>query len=295
MAYKIQYIDRETQQLITEQVPGEGFLNFLYHSPFGKLALNAVVKRKLLTSIFGRLMSSGFSKSWIEGFIAKHQMCLDEYIIPQNGFSSFNDFFYRKLKSGSRPIQDGLVSPADGKVVVFENVDEYTQFYVKGKNFTVKSFLRDDELAKKYNGGSMVVIRLAPTDYHRYHFPAAGPATPSKLINGHYYSVSPIAMKQSLEIFCENKREYSIQQSNEFGDILICDVGATMVGSIIQTYKPGTHLEKGAEKGYFAFGGSTLVLLFEKGKVKFNKDLVDNTLKGIETQVKMGVQIGTKA
>ena len=293
MAYKIQYIDRSTQELITEQVPGEGFLNFLYHSPFGKLALNAVVKRKFLTSIFGRFMSSGLSKNWIDGFIQKHQMDLSEYIVPQEGFKTFNDFFYRKVKPESRPIGEGLVAPADGKVVVFDKVDAYTTFYVKGKNFTLVDFLQDKALAEKYDQGALMVVRLAPTDYHRYHFPADGPVSPSKDINGAYYSVSPIAMKNSLEIFCENKRAYSIQHSNEFGDVLICDVGATMVGSIIQTYVPNTPLKKGHEKGYFAFGGSTLVLLFEKNRVKFDNDLIENTKNKIETQVKMGEKIGT--
>lgn len=295
MAEKIQYIDRASQKLITEQVPGEGFLRFLYHSPFGKLSLNLVVKRKFLSALFGGFMDSFLSKSWIDSFIDKHQMDLSEYQVPEKGFKTFNDFFYRKLKPGSRKIENGIVSPADGKVVAFESIDAYTSFFVKGKGFTAETFLRDQKLAKKYEGGPMIIIRLAPTDYHRYHFPADGKVSASQLINGDYFSVSPIAMKQSLEIFCENKRVYCIQETEEYGDIMICDVGATMVGSIIQTYTPDTFIKKGDEKGYFAFGGSTLVLFFEKGKVKLSKDLLENTANGIETQVRMGEQIASKS
>jgi phosphatidylserine decarboxylase len=146
-------------------------------------------------------------------------------------------------------------------------------------------------LAKKYKDGAMAIVRLAPADYHRFHFPASGKVSASKAINGHYFSVSPLALQRSLKIFCENYREYCILESPTFGDILISDVGATMVGSIIQTYKANSEIEKGDEKGYFAFGGSTLVLLFEKGKADFDADLTSNTKKGFETTIRMGEQI----
>ncbi|HYQ56234.1 MAG TPA: phosphatidylserine decarboxylase, partial [Draconibacterium sp.] len=141
--------------------------------------------------------------------------------------------------------------------------------------------------------GEMAIVRLAPPDYHRFHFPASGTASKSIKINGHYFSVSPLALQKSLEIFCENKREYCTLSTEEYGDILIVDVGATMVGSIIQTYEANTQVKKGDEKGYFAFGGSTLVLLFEKGKITFDADLVENTKKGMETTVKVGENIAS--
>ena len=159
---------------------------------------------------------------------------------------------------------------------------------IKGSKFNLSSFLIEDDLVKKFEGGSMLIVRLAPTDYHRYHFPASGPASESKLIKGPLYSVNPIALDKSLEIFCQNKRTICVQQSNDYGDIAYSDVGATAVGTIHQTYTPNVPLEKGAEKGYFAFGGSTVVLFFEKGKIQFDQDLIDNTKNGIETAVEMG-------
>jgi phosphatidylserine decarboxylase len=102
-----------------------------------------------------------------------------------------------------------------------------------------------------------------------------------------------LALRGSLKIFCENKREYCTLSTEEFGDILIVDVGATMVGSIIQTYEANSKVKKGDEKGYFAFGGSTLVLLFEKETITFDADLIENTKKGLETTVKVGEKIAS--
>lgn len=137
-----------------------------------------------------------------------------------------------------------------------------------------------------------MIIRLAPIDYHRFHFPVDGEISESKLIDGVYYSVSTHAIKKNFRILCENKREYSILKTEKFGDIAMFEVGATMVGGIKQSYKSNSYVKKGEEKGYFYFGGSTCVLVFERGKVKIDEDLLENTKKGIETKVYMGEKIG---
>jgi len=261
----------------------------------GRLSLYALVKRKFFTAALGCLIDMKFSLKWVPGFIENHQLNTDEFLKDPNDFTSFNDFFYRKLKSGCRPIEDGFVSPGDGKILAFEKMGHASKFFVKGNRFGIKDFLKDDRLAVKYRGGSMVIIRLAPSDYHRFHFPAAGKVGESKPIKGHYYSVSPMALKKSIKIFCQNKREYCTLNSPDMGDILVCEVGATMVGSILQTYKPGSFVEKGEEKGYFAFGGSTIVLLFEAGKVNIDEDLLQNTEQGYETKMSMGEKIGSPA
>lgn len=292
MADQIIYIDRETGEKITEQVPGGGALHFMYHNAIGKLGLHALIKRKAFSGLGGRFMNSRRSAKHIAPFLVKHQMSLDDYLVPKGGFTTFNDFFYRKVKPGARPIGEGLVAPADGKVVAFEKISDNTKFFVKGYEFRVKDFLQNAELAKQFEGGSMVIVRLAPVDYHRYHFPASGKASAQTRVKGHYYSVSPIALKNSLEIFCENQREYCLLETEKFGKIIMCEVAATMVGSMINTYKSNSQVEKGEEKGYFAFGGSTVVLLMEAGKVKLDDDLLENSAKGIEMQVKMGTRIG---
>lgn len=294
MDFNIKYIVRRTGETIVEKVPAGNMMKFFNHNPFGKLSLNLLIKRKLVSSIYGKIMHSSISKKWIKDFCIKYDMSMDDYIVPEKGFTSFNDFFYRKIKKGARPIGSELVSPADGKILVFNEINDYQQFFVKGGEFNLSTYLQDEKLAKKFHGGSMLIVRLAPIDYHRFHFPAAGLVSKTKFINGFYHSVSPIALDGSLDKFFENKRTICTIDSKEYGLIGYSDVGATLVGGIYQTYTPDTHIEKGSEKGYFAFGGSTVVLFFEKGKIKFDKDLLDNTKNGIETAVLMGDSIAKK-
>ncbi len=287
----IKYIDRESGEILEEKVPGEGMLKWLYSSPSGKLALNALFKRKMVSALGGWYMNTKRSAKRIPDFTEEHAIHMNDFEISSlKEYSTFNDFFYRKLNKEARPIGDRLVSPADGKILVFSSLNDVPAFFVKGSEFTLSRFLQNDSLVQKYSEGSMAIVRLAPPDYHRYHFPASGTATQSIKIKGYYYSVSPLALQKSLEVFCENKREYCTLATKEFGDILIVDVGATMVGSIIQTYLPGK-VNKGDEKGFFAFGGSTLVLFFEKDKIQFDSDLVANTQKGLETTIRMGENI----
>ncbi len=295
---KIKYVDRVRGETLTERVPGETFLKFLYYTPFGKIALESMVKRKFLSVFYGWLMCRRFSRKKIKKFVMENGIDMEEAKKEIDEFATFNDFFYRELKEGARQVagaENVLASPADGKVLAYESICCKSQFIVKGFNFTLEEFLGDKSLARRYQGGTMFIVRLAPADYHRFHFPASGIAGESKSIRGYYYSVSPHALKKNSRVFCENKREYSLLETKTFGKLLICEVGAAMVGSIRQTYKTGLEVKKGQEKGYFLFGGSTLVLLFERGKIEVDGDILENTLKGIETRVKMGESLGTAA
>lgn len=292
---KIKYIERKTGEILTEKVPGEKYLKFLYYNPLGKLPLHLVVRKKFLTELYGKKMSEAESCKKIQPFIEEAGINISEAKKKVYEFTSFNDFFYRELKNGARKIdfsEDVLISPADGKILAYENIKDKDKFFVKGDKFSLEEFFKDKDLAKKYEGGVFVIIRLAPVDYHRFHFPADGEIGESKLIDGWYYSVSTHAVKQNFRIFCENKREYSILKTEKFGDIAMVEVGATMVGGITQTYKPNSFVNKGEEKGYFYFGGSTCILVFEKDKIKIDSDLLKNTLNGIETKVYMGEKIG---
>lgn len=290
----IKYIDRETGQVKIENVYGENWLDWLYHNPVGEATLWIIAKRKIVTSIYGDMMEKPSSADKVQPFIKEYKV--DLTIAQKQNFTSFNDFFTRKLKPEARPIvADSLAvaSPADGKILAYSNVKN-SDFYIKGFRFNVDSFLNNPELSKKYEDGSMIVFRLAPPDYHRYHFPVSGTTTISNtVIEGDYYSVNPLALRKKAEIFCLNQREYGVIKSPVFGDVVMVEVGATMVGSMIQTYK-GTLVKKGEEKGYFKFGGSTVVLLFEKDKIKIDNDLIFNTSKGLETTIKMGEKIGVK-
>jgi phosphatidylserine decarboxylase len=289
---EINFINRQTGKIEIEKVPAGGTLKFLYGSLLGKISLTLLVKRKALSGLAGSYMNNKTSVKKIDPFIKEYGINMADFIIPKKGFKHFNDFFYRKIANTARPIQQGIVSPADGRVFGFKTISDSKKFFIKGSEFNLTSFLQDKELANTFKGGSMVIIRLAPVDYHRYHFPVSGLVSENKKIKGSYYSVSPFALRKSLEIFCQNKREYCTVKTQQNGDVLICDVGATMTGGIIQTYISNTLIEKGSEKGYFAFGGSTLVLLFEKDKVKLSDDLIRNTENGYETYLKMGETIG---
>jgi len=218
---------------------------------------------------------------------------MDEALLPISAYKSFNDFFYRKLRPEVRPIGKGLVSPADAKLLAFESLDEVEEFFVKGRKFTLKEYLQSKSLAEKYKNASLFIFRLAPNDYHRYHFPFAGQVSDNTKIKGAYYSVSPYALQPNFaKVFCENKREFLTLSTKEKGDILLSPVGATMVGTIISTFIPDSQVAKGDEMGYFAFGGSTVVMLVDSNKVKIDQDLLDNTKNNMETAVKMGERIG---
>ncbi len=290
----IKYVERESVQVKIEKVYGEEWLNWLYHNPIGEATLWTIAKRKILSSVYGNMQEKPASADKIQPFIKDYGV--DMSIAQNENFKSFNDFFIRKLKPVARPIvADSLAvaSPADGKILAYNNINN-SDFYIKGLKFNVQSFLNNTELAKKYENGAMIVFRLAPPDYHRYHFPVSGTTDSSNIkIDGDYYSVSPLALREKAEIFWLNKREYGVIKSPIFGDVVMIEVGATMVGSMIQTYK-GTDVKKGEEKGYFKFGGSTVVLLFEKDQIKIDADLLTNTSKNLETTIKMGEQIAVK-
>jgi len=290
----IHYVDRQTGAIKTEKVAGENWLVWLYNNPVGEATLATLVKRKFISSFYGKMMDKPESAKKIKPFVEEYD--IDLSIAQKQKFNSFNDFFVRKLRKNARPANNDsnvVVSPADGKLMAWSNVSN-SDFIIKGHRFDVPSFLNDTTLAKKYKNGSLIVVRLAPNDYHYFHFPVSGIVSPVVKIKGDYYSVNPIALHQMIEIFCLNKRQYVLITTEQFGDVVMAEVGATMVGSILQTYE-GNAAGKGKEKGYFKFGGSTVVLLFEKNRIRVDKDLLANTEKGFETYVLMGGQIGITA
>ncbi|SFU39594.1 phosphatidylserine decarboxylase [Pustulibacterium marinum] len=290
---EIKYINRATGAIETENPPAVGLLKFLYKNPIGTKTILPFAKRKLITALFGKRMDKPASIQKIQPFIDALGIDMSESKKQVAEFTSFNDFFYRMLKPGARPIGKGLVSPGDGRLLAFENFEDVHHFYVKGRKFTLKEFLGDEVLAKKYKKASMIILRLAPNDYHRYHFPYAGVPSAIQPIKGHYYSVSPYALIQNFtKVFCENKRELCTLEITDKTPMLILPVGATMVGSMHSTFTPEKAVEKGEEMGYFAFGGSTVVMLFNSKDFEISPDLLENTKNKLETYVKMGETIG---
>jgi phosphatidylserine decarboxylase len=290
---KIRYINRRTGDIDEEHPPGEAYLRFLYSNPFGVLPLHLVVKRKFLSSFYGNLMQKSKSKKKIQLFVKNYSIDMSESEKNISEFISFNDFFIRRLKSNARSIEKGIISPADGKILAFSDIGELNNFFVKGNQFNLERYLCSKQLAEEFQHSSICIIRLAPNDYHRFHFPFAGVTSHSVKIKGSYFSVSPLAVANNFaRVFCENKREYTILKTKDKGNMLISPVGATMVGSITMTYQERTAVKKGDEMGFFSFGGSSIVLLIKKDKIKIDYDLLINTRKGLETKIRMGEKIG---
>ncbi len=291
--HQIRYVQRSTSEIKTEKVVGEKWLVWLYNNPLGRLTIAALVKRKLVSCWYGNMMDKPSSQKKIEPFIKKYNIRMSDF--QKTDFTNFNDFFVRKIKPMARAIaakEFEIASPADGKLLAWQNIED-RKFLVKGYQFNLATYLQDKKLAEKFAQGSMMLFRLCPTDYHRYHFPVSGIIEQSKKIEGDYYSVSPIAIKKIVELFCLNKREYTLIKTEQFGDVVMSEIGATMVGSIVSTYSDDS-VEKGEEKGYFKFGGSSVLLLFEKNKIVIDEDLLENTRRGLETEVKMGEKIATR-
>lgn len=223
---------------------------------------------QIFSALYGKYQDTGQSRKKIKGFVQSLAIDLSEAKIEDIGkYSTFNEFFTRELKPSRRPLcnqPEALISPADGRVFAWENIDIDLMVQVKGLAYTLADLLQDQALALAYSGGTCLVIRLCPADYHRFHFPDSGVPGPPQQIKGSYYSVNPLALHKIIRLYCRNKRELTVFRSDHFGDMLLLEVGATCVGSIIQTYSANQHVAKGSEKGYFKFGGSTVIVLFKK-------------------------------
>ncbi len=294
------YYDRKTKRQEREKVYGQSFLELLYGNGILAKCFSCVLRAffsrlHLLSRLYGRIQKSRLSRIKVKPFIHKFEVDASEFLDPVDSYDSFNNFFIRRLKSECRPMAGGAdvaILPADARYLVFPNIDEADGFWVKGKKFTLKSFLQDDALAARYAGGAMAIARLCPVDYHRFHFPFQCIPAKAHLINGHLYSVNPIALKRNIQYLCENKRMVTELKSEPFGRVLYVEIGATYVGSIHQTYTPDKLCAKGDEKGYFAFGGSCLILLFEPGKIIFDQDLIEYSAQKIEVRGQLGQTLG---
>ena len=289
----IQFYNSLTGAIETEQVYGESFLRFAYGNPLGQLALHLFIKRPFFSHWYGWRMNQARSREKIVPFLAQYGLDPQEFADDIASYRSFNEFFYRKLKPSARPIdQDpaALVLPADGRHLAFANAAEISSVFVKGQSFDLAQLLDSEELAARYAKGALLLSRLCPLDYHRFHFPAAGIPQAAHIINGPLFSVSPIALRNNLSYFWQNKRSITTLATEHCGTVLLLEIGATCVGSIHQTFHPGQAIAKGEEKGYFAFGGSSTILLFEPGRVEIAPDFLERSKNCTETYARMGTR-----
>ncbi len=287
---KLYYIDRIDKEKKEELIYGGWCVKLLYIKNFW--LVSPITKFPFFSRLYGWIQKRSWTKRKIVPFIRKFQVDTSEFEKKLNEFTSFNDFFTRKLRP--RALASGAILFADGRYFVYPNLANVDGIWVKGRRFSLEKLLQNPELAGKYREGSMVIARLAPPDYHRFHFPCNGTPSKSRIIVGNLDSVNPFALKKKLEILTENKRVVTEIETVDFGNILYVEVGATFVGSIIQTYTPFVAVKKGEEKGYFSFGASCIIILFEKDRIQFDEDLIHYSQMGIEVRGLFGQSMGRR-
>lgn len=295
MSKPIQFYNRYTEALESETIYGESYLRWTYENPFGRLALNLLVKRSLFSAWYGWRMDRPDSRSRVMPFIEQYGIDMDECRSSGDSFETFNDFFYRELTDQARPIAsgDGVVSfPADGRHMAIPNLARVDSVYVKGQAFELDAFLGSSELARRFAGGAVVISRLCPVDYHRFHAPVSGTLVEQREIGGSLFSVSPIALCRKIGYLWENKRVLTVIDSERYGRVAFVAIGATCVGRIHMTRSKGVQVERGEELGYFAFGGSCVATVFEKDRVVLDADLLEQSSRETEVYAKMGDRLG---
>ena len=291
----IHFYNRYTKSVELEQVFGERWVRLAYENPGGRFFVWLLARRAIFSKWYGRKMNKPESALKVLPFIARYNVDADEFAKSAFDYKSFNDFFYRKLKDGARPIAPGddvAVFPADGRHLAFPDIQAAAGFYVKGAKFSFAELLGDNQLAEKFARGAMLISRLCPVDYHRFHFPVSGLPGEPRGIKGWLYSVSPVALRRRLRYLIENKRVVTLVESTRFGTVGVIEVGATNVGSIQQSFVPGRAVQKGEEKGLFAFGGSCVITIFQRGRIRFDADVVTQSEQQLETYARMGDRLG---
>ncbi len=266
-----------------------GAIRFLYENPLGQQLLRLLVQ-PWVSRAAGWLLDRPLSRHLIGPFVEKNHLDLSDY--PRRSYCSFNDFFTRRVSPGKRPVDmdpSHLIAPCDGKLTAYA-VGPGSRFRIKGVDYDLEGLLRDGELARRYGGGTLLLFRLSVDDYHRYCYVCDGEKSANVALDGVLHTVNPFAAERR-PLYRENCREYCLLETERFGTLLTMEVGAMMVGRIVN-HPQAASVRRGQEKGYFAFGGSSIVLLLERDKVRLDGDILRNSATGEETIVRMGEKIG---
>ena len=281
--------DKSKNEYKSSSGPNIG-LRFLYNTLVGRFFLKILTK-PIFSTIVGFYMNSFLSKWQINRFIKKNNINMDEYEV--NEYRSFIDFFIRKIKEGKRKIiydSSILISPADSRVSRYK-ITKDLNLNIKNSVYTMQELLQDEKLSKEYEEGECLVFRLCVDDYHRYIYVDGGVVKESKKIKGVLHTVNPISYKR-YKVYAQNSREWEVIETQNFGKVVQIEVGALCVGRI-KNFKHNK-VERGQEKGYFEFGGSTIVVLLKKDTVNIDKKIIENSSEGVETIVKQGEKVGEK-
>jgi len=285
----MRYKDR-SGNLIEKETGQDRFLKGLYTKRIGRIFVRVLIT-KPITLVCGFFLNRRFSTLFVKNFIKKNNIDMSQY--EETKYKSYNDFFTRRIKTDKRPIvsdENVLISPSDGNATVTP-IAEDTVFSIKNTQYTLAELLKNDKLAEDFRGGLCYIIRLTVDNYHRYCYSCNGAKSENVHIKGVLHTVNPIAAEHA-PIYKENSREYTVIESANFGKILQMEVGALVVGKISNHHKEARNIQKGQEKGFFEFGGSTVIVLTQKDKIKASPDIVANSGEDCETIVKMGEEIG---
>ena len=297
MNHNIRLYNRATGSFESEVVFEQRFMDVVYGTRFGRFLERHVISKPLFSMIYGVIQSLPSSKKKIREFVDSHDVDDSEFEKSITEFSSFNDFFTRKLVAEARPINQNsknLISPCDGRLLKY-TIRKSSIIPVKGIPFTVEELIGNSSLTEQYHDGQCLVFRLAPADYHRFCFIDNGTKSAVQRTSGLLHSVSPLSLTQMVPALTENVREMTVLNTQNFGDVIHIDVGALVVGKIVQHERDSVAVTRGQEKGYFKFGGSTIIILLKAGCVELDADIVENSEKGIESIVKMGEVIGSSS
>lgn len=285
----IKFYNRKTKKYEEELEYGSSFLTFLYNNVLGRFFLKILIN-PIISKIGGVYNNSSISRIKIKKFIKKNNIDMSEFVV-QN-YRNFNEFFGRTILEEKRPMSKNkkdFISPADSKLLVY-NITKDLKLKIKGSTYTLNELVNNEEDLSNYKNGLCLVFRLAVDDYHHYCFPDGGSLIKKSFIKGKLHTVRSVS--KDYEIYKVNQREYSILKTDNFDEIVFIEVGALMVGKIVNLDKDKFY--KGEEKGYFKLGGSTIVILLKENTVKIDDDILKNSKKDIETRVRYRENIGSK-
>lgn len=276
------------KELVEESEVGLGAIRFAYGTAFGRFLAKTILCRKFVSNLYGAWQKSRFSKKKVEKFMAQYGVTVDDCV--QTAYPNFNAFFTRQRKpEQDKTLPHELPAIADSKLLALP-IDENSVFSVKDVPYTTAELLESEALAKEFQGGICLIFRLAPTDYHRYAYPDAGMQEKSVKIKGVLHTVNPLA--GTMKVYRRNTRQYNLLQTEHFGQMLQMEVGALLVGRICNHVDAAVRFDKLQEKGYFEYGGSTVILLCRRDAVQIDADILEHSAKGIETKVRLGDRIG---
>lgn len=293
--FDIRYYDRKSGRIEREKVFAASFLNWSYNTRIGRRLTLLAFSRRPVSCLIGWLCRRRLSRHLIAPFVRWSQLDATHLPCKTIEFSSFRDFFIRDMKPEQRTVAGNdsvCVSPVSGKAFVLPNLKMDESVRIKRCVFNLSRLLNDNDIAQKFDGGTAVIFRLCLSDYHRIHFPVSGIPDKTTEIDGRCYAGGPYDESSRIPFYTENVRSVTTISSDRFDDIAMVEIGAFTVASIVQTYQPGISVRRGEEKGWFEPGGSTVVLVFQKGSINIDAELLKYSNLGMETRLRCGESIG---